>query len=372
MLELVAFRAFGWRLDRRYVPWIVEDVRSGRALRWRVLTCGVMVVGTQLLVGAAFGRRVGSGAPLWPILVGGLVGLLLGSLLVRRMGTERHVARVLRSQGLLVDGSRDPHPSWTGRLDNYGVASIQMALIAFLGLVAGVLPAEAGRLIGGTCRPADARTVAALRAELRPGLALSGLRTIEGRDVSFVAGVVEGRGPVTWERLGGADGPLIGAVPEVGVVTPGLGPVIPLRPASGGWRRAQRRAAACAERAAARGDGPNVLVAPPTTDVPSGTVQLRGAVDVDLPGVVANCEEPSGVASAGFATPDGGSGFLLVRGPTVTVSFVTPGPSGGAGRAFTGRAGAVTAAEVVVAGELRPMGAAPGPGLVVSARLPCR
>lgn len=372
MLELVAFRAFGWRLDPRYVPWIVEDVRSGRALRWRWLTCGVIVVGTQLMVGAAFGRRVGSGVPLWPVLLGGLLGLLLGSLLVRRMGTERYVARVLRAQGLLLDGSRDPSPSWTGRLDNYGVASIQMALIAFLGLVAGVLPAEAGRLVGGTCRPTDARTVAALRAELRPGLALSGLRTIERRDVSFVAGVVEGRGPVTWQRLGGADGPLIGAVPEVGVVTPALGPVVPLRAASGGWVRAQRRVVACAERAAARGEGPNVLVALPTTNVPSGTVQLRGAVDLDLTGFMADCDDPSGVASAAFPTPDGSSGFLLVRGPTVTASLVTLGPSGGAGRAFTGRAGAVTAAEVVVAGELRPMGVPPGPTLTVAARLPCR
>jgi hypothetical protein len=370
-LEVFAFRAFGWRLDGRYAGWITEDVRSGRALRWRWLTCGVAVVGTQLLVRAAFARRGAPGAmPLLATIGGGVLGLVLGTVLVRRMGTDRHVRRVLRSQGLLEDGRRDPAPSWTGRLDNYGVASIQMATLAFLGLMAGWLPVQAIPVPRGRCVEPDAAIVARLRAELRPGLRIRGLRAVERKPVTFVAGVVDGRGVVTWQRIAGADGPLLGARADTGVVTPGLGVGVAFGTGDRTWEAPREKVERCAAEAAREGKGPTITVAPPPAEVEAGVVRLRGPVDLELRGVAASCSPESGIGSAALSLPAGDStGFLLVRGPSVTATVVTPGPTG---RAYVGRLGAVAGDELLVDGVLGPTGGQPGPPRHVTARLPCR
>ncbi len=55
--EIAAYRLMGWKLDRRYAAWITDDVTSGRNLRWKLLTCSVLIGGTQLLVRWSLGRR---------------------------------------------------------------------------------------------------------------------------------------------------------------------------------------------------------------------------------------------------------------------------------------------------------------------------
>lgn len=126
VLERFAYRALGWKLDRRHHAWIAEDVRSGRALRWRWVTCGVMVVGTQLLIRAGFAARGARSTPIAATLVGAILGLVIGNWIVKRQDPENRVAKYLRYHGLLPNGQQDPAPRGFARLDNFGVASMQM------------------------------------------------------------------------------------------------------------------------------------------------------------------------------------------------------------------------------------------------------
>jgi hypothetical protein len=375
-LEVFAYRAFGWRLDGRYAGWIVEDVRSGRAIRWRWVTCGVVIAGTQLLVRAGFARRTpSSGAgPVLAAFVGVLLGLALGTLLVRRLGTERYVARVLRAQGLLEDGRRDPSPSWTGRLDNYGIASMQLAALAFVGLMAGYLPMRAIPQRDGRCGAPDAANLEALRAELRPGVTVAGLRAVRHQGVTFVAGAVEGHGIVTWQRFGGARKELLfGAEPDTAALTPAIGGGAPFGVGQDPWEALRAKAEGCAREAGRRGDGPTMAVAPPVPAVDAGVVRIRGALVLDARDVVARCPDGTGTSSASIPAIDGGPPLaLLVRGPKVTVAVAGPTPRG---RIYEGRLGLAFADGLLVEGALPPAPGSPGgPGarLEVSARLPCR
>jgi hypothetical protein len=287
---------------------------------------------------------------------GGLIGLVLGMALVRRQGAERRIERTLRSQGLLADGRPDPSPSFWGRMDNLGIAAVQLASISFLGLVAGYVPIRLVPVPDGRCGRPSAADVAGIRDQLRPGVRVSGLRSVRHAGVAYVSGVGPDGAVATWMAYDALDDvvlPLSNAAPLV----PGTGSSSssPVRPEVAS---AIAEAEGCARDAASEGDGPSLLVAPPVADVAPGTMRLRGAVETSYDGLTASCGDGTALVQLPAS-----AGVLLVRGAAVDVSL----PTG----VFRGRLGFVDGGRVTVSGSLAPSYGRPTPRLEVTASVPC-
>lgn len=363
-LERCAYRTLAWKLDARYHGWIADDVRSGRALRWRLVTCGVVVAGTQLLVRTAIAGRGAAIAPAAATLGGVVLGLSIGLLLMARQDPEARVARALRYQGVLPDGSPDPNPRWLARLDNHGVAAVQLATLAMAGIFAGYLPARLVPVPEGRCAVPPPAWLSPIRDELRPGVRLRAVRTVRRGGVAYVSATTDSGDAVSWRRLQELGGRMQGTGPAAAAVAPGLGFGGFHGPGAAPSEETGRAAEACSRAAVANGAlVPTLLVPTPKVGTELGVLRIRGPADFELAGVSASCNGDT-LAVVDTGTLEVG---LTVTTPKVFVTLQQPGTT----LSFLGRIGAIGSGVVTVRGVLPPLAGQTGGSVEVSGRVPC-
>ncbi|HEX7167369.1 MAG TPA: hypothetical protein VF230_10355 [Acidimicrobiales bacterium] len=191
-LERIAFRTIGWKLGPRYHGWIVEDVRSGRALRWRAVMVGTSIVLVNGLVRLAIMRRAGDALLVPWVILAPAVGVVggLAFLLSSATRTNRRMEIALREQGLDPDGRPMASPKGAGRLTNHDVAAIQVLVVAFLAVALGLLPRWIEPVPAGRCLTPSAAAAAPLQRVLRAGVRVEHLRMYKGDYGTAYSGVV--------------------------------------------------------------------------------------------------------------------------------------------------------------------------------------
>ena len=365
---MFGYRAFGWKLDRRYAHWIAEDVRSGRSLRWRWLTCTVVILGTQVLVSAGFAVRDGSWWRLIGPMIGAPLGVVLGTFLVRRQNVEQRVSKALRYQGLLPSGDPDPRPSWGGRLDNYAIAAMQLAAIALVGAGAGLLPRSAIPIPEGRCFEPSGAKVGAIEAELRPGVRVDSLRGYRSGTTFVIAGVVDKATTATWQGFTIIGDGVYSLDESAKRLTPALGGRFVSVETSDidDVAEIRREAIACARSAEAdRHREPSAFVASPSPDVPLGVLRLRdGSATTDVVGASAQCSN----GQATLANGGDGKVIFIATPPRLSVTIQLPATSPAS---YVGRTADIRDGVVILEGVLEANLPAQSPTVSISGRVPC-